>query len=620
MPTLPGFNLKHWSLAQQGIALVALLLFFELSFIGVLAYLANRAEDEAAKLAHSREIMAKAGRLMLVLYDSVDSVGRYARVMQDPADQSADLTAEVPALISWLRNALKDNSQAMETLDKIDKNITTCLPTFVDIKAHAAELKDPAAKPEWDRKRAVVQPNVNELLVQIPALERLCLEREKTGPQNEHYYRGLAQKALIVGLAVNIFTALLAAFLFVSRFTSRLDVLSGNIVRLKEGRMLSPLLEGEDELAAVDQVFHETAAALKREMKILKANEQMVRSLIEKLPVGLLILDGNGCVEFANANIEATFGYSAHQLLGKRPAKLLSDVEAILPRAEAAARENRGGKSFELTGLKRDGAAVPVDFRLVMVELDGQDRFVAMIADAGERAKLQQIRQSFVSMVRVELKQPLTRVADFLSVFGAGTFGPLSDKGLETTKLMQQNADRLVLLLNDLFDLEKLESGKIEIAPTPCNLGNIIERSVNAVIMFGQKYNVRIEAAPVNVPLMVDGNRIVQVLVNLLSNAVKFSPRGGVVRVAVRPAPGAVEIGVIDHGRGIPAEALDAVFEAYRQVEAGDAKSKGGTGLGLAICKAIVEAHQGQIGVQSKWGEGSVFWLRLPLPTGGGQR
>jgi len=134
--------------------------------------------------------------------------------------------------------------------------------------------------------------------------------------------------------------------------------------------------------------------------------------------------------------------------------------------------------------------------------------------------------------------------------------------------------------------------------------------------MFAQKHQVELQVEPCQIELLVDANRLVQVLVNLLSNAIKFSPPGSVVTIATRQSPGCVEIGVIDHGRGIPQSHLESIFEAYRQVEIADGQAKGGTGLGLAICKAIVEAHQGQIGVNSELGKGSVFWLKLPRLTG----
>jgi signal transduction histidine kinase len=180
---------------------------------------------------------------------------------------------------------------------------------------------------------------------------------------------------------------------------------------------------------------------------------------------------------------------------------------------------------------------------------------------------------------------------------------------------MQQNIERLIVLLNDLFDLEKLESGTIDIAPSEVSLASILARSIDSVSMFAEKHKVKLATSDVEMIVYADGNRLVQVLVNLLSNAIKFSPQNGAVSLVVSSLDGELEIGVKDQGPGIPPAQADAIFEAYRQVEGQDIK-KGGTGLGLTICKSIIEAHGGRIGVTSEVGKGSVFWFKIPLMRG----
>jgi signal transduction histidine kinase len=165
-------------------------------------------------------------------------------------------------------------------------------------------------------------------------------------------------------------------------------------------------------------------------------------------------------------------------------------------------------------------------------------------------------------------------------------------------------------LIEDILDLERLETGKLELQISHVPIDSILRRAMESLAAFGAQ-GVRVEAPTVSSSIYGDADRIVQVLVNLLSNAVKFSPPGGVVTIAVTSDGKWTEFRVIDHGRGVPAGHRRAIFERFRQVDPSDAREKGGTGLGLAICKSIVEQHGGSIGVESEEGAGSAFWFRL---------
>ena len=166
-------------------------------------------------------------------------------------------------------------------------------------------------------------------------------------------------------------------------------------------------------------------------------------------------------------------------------------------------------------------------------------------------------------------------------------------------------------LINDILDLERLETGKIELQFTQVSVESILRRAMESLSTFGRKASVTVEAPEVSTMIWADEDRIVQILVNLLSNAAKFSPPGGVVTIGVALHESWVEFRVTDRGRGVPAAHRRAIFERFRQVETSDAREKGGTGLGLAICKSIVEQHGGTIGVESEEGSGSSFWFRV---------
>jgi signal transduction histidine kinase len=204
-----------------------------------------------------------------------------------------------------------------------------------------------------------------------------------------------------------------------------------------------------------------------------------------------------------------------------------------------------------------------------------------------------------------------------LSLLEAEAYGQLSDNGHEKLAAAEANVDRLIGLVNGLLDLEKMESGKLDLDCEPCPVSLIIKAALGAVSGFAEQQGVRLEV-PASIGsggdyvVHADKDRIVQVVINLISNAVKFSPKGGLVSLRVTPSGDFVRLSIVDQGRGIPPNMRDAIFDRFKQVEVADAKIKGGSGLGLAICKAIVERHGGVIGVDSIEGQGSTFWFTLP--------
>ena len=225
--------------------------------------------------------------------------------------------------------------------------------------------------------------------------------------------------------------------------------------------------------------------------------------------------------------------------------------------------------------------------------------------------KVERLKQGFLSTVSHELRTPLTSIRGSLGLLASGALGTLSSEVVEIVGVAERNALRLMALINDILDLERLETGKIHLQFTKVSVESILRRATESLAPFGQ-HGVTVEAPENSLMIWADADRIVQVLVNLLSNAVKFSPPGGVVSIAVGLRESSVEFRVTDRGRGVPESHRRAIFERFRQVESSDAREKGGTGLGLAICKSIVEQHRGTIGLESEEGAGSTFWFKIP--------
>lgn len=244
-------------------------------------------------------------------------------------------------------------------------------------------------------------------------------------------------------------------------------------------------------------------------------------------------------------------------------------------------------------------------------EISGLDRVFHNMADALDEA--QKVRQAFVAMISHELRTPLASVKAYLQLLNMDGYGEIPAQAKDSGLKAERSIQRLIGLINDLLDMEKLAAGKMSLEPQPFYLEDIIERSVEAVAPMAAQLGVAIEVKETNAELVADPDRVVQVLINLISNAVKFSPKGQAVSVESIESSNYIEVRVTDRGRGVPEKYRDIIFERFKQVEASDATKKGGTGLGLPICKAIIEQHDGQIGVDSQDGQGSTFWFRLPL-------
>lgn len=225
-------------------------------------------------------------------------------------------------------------------------------------------------------------------------------------------------------------------------------------------------------------------------------------------------------------------------------------------------------------------------------------------------------KQELLQMVGHDLKTPLSSVQMTLSSLAEGTYGQLPEAAFKRVKMTEYNTTRLMHLIRDLLDIERLESGKLEMNQSEEAVRDFIAESIQAVQAYAENKQIQIECSHTDARVVADKARIIQVMVNLLANAIKFSPRQSTVKISVEESIANTEIRISDCGRGIPPGKLSSIFNRFEQVQKEDSTTDHGTGLGLAIVRAIVEAHQGEIGVSSTEGEGSTFWFRLPVMPG----
>jgi signal transduction histidine kinase/DNA-binding response OmpR family regulator len=256
-------------------------------------------------------------------------------------------------------------------------------------------------------------------------------------------------------------------------------------------------------------------------------------------------------------------------------------------------------------------------------ENDSQARILS------QRSDLDSLKDEFISTVSHELRTPLTSIRGALGLLSAGLLGNVDAKAQNLLRIASTNTERLIRLINDILDLERMESGRAPLTLRRCSLVDLARESIETMTAMAESAHIRLDlqchAASELVYFDADADRIQQVLTNLLSNAIKFSPRGSSVCLQIEANSDSLLLKVIDQGRGIPSNKLETVFDRFQQVESGDSTRKGGTGLGLAICRSIVQQHNGAIWAQSNQGvPGTTLWVQfsrasrasdVPLPS-----
>ena len=238
---------------------------------------------------------------------------------------------------------------------------------------------------------------------------------------------------------------------------------------------------------------------------------------------------------------------------------------------------------------------------------------VVAFTDTTERRALDRMKDEFISTVSHELRTPLTSLRAALGLITGGSLNTRPEKLRQMLDIATGNTDRLVRLVNDILELERIGSGKAELHSTMCSADDLFRRAAALQQTEASKAQIRITFNSQGVNVWADPDRVLQTLANLISNAIKFSPPSTEIHLRARRVDAdEAEIQVRDQGRGIPEDKLESIFERFHQVDASDARTMGGTGLGLAICRSIVAQHGGRIWACSTPGEGTTFHFTLP--------
>jgi len=365
----------------------------------------------------------------------------------------------------------------------------------------------------------------------------------------------------------------------------------------------------------------ESIAALLGQFIDRRRAEARTRAVIEHMLEGLILVhDETGIISHVNAAAERMFGYVPGEMVGRHVRTLVAEAQHDDSGEDLATATARAmGATTEWHGRRKDGQAFPLELQLTAFETVEGRRLAGVVRDLSERHVVERMKKQFVSTVSHELRTPLTSIRGSLGLLATGALGELSPDAARILNIAERNVIRLVALINDILDLERLGTGQLTMILAPTDLSPIVDRAIEAVAATAAAQHITIEGAlPRDLQVRGDADRLVQVLVNLLSNALKFSTAGAQVRIEAARDGEVVRVAVLDRGPGVPEEWRETIFEPFRQVEASDSRQKGGTGLGLAVCHAIVQQHDGQLGMTPREGGGATFWFTVP--AGDGQR
>jgi len=364
----------------------------------------------------------------------------------------------------------------------------------------------------------------------------------------------------------------------------------------------------------------------------LRESEQRFRSVIAAMAEGVVVQDEDGFITSCNESAERVLGLTREQIMGRT---------SIDPRWYAVREDGSSFPGEEHPSMHSLRTGVPCanvimginkpDDTQTWISINTQPLFrgpstkpyavVATFHDISERMKLDQIKNDFISTVSHELRTPLTSIRGGLGLLRGGALGEMPKQAQELLEISSRNCDRLLHLINDLLDMEKIASGKLKFDLETIALEDLLVSALETNKPYGDKYGVTFAIRALDPGLSVAGDRqrLLQILANLLSNAAKFSPAGGLVLLSAQAADsGRVRVTVADQGAGIPIEFRASVFGKFAQAQSAADRDKGGTGLGLAITKALVEQHGGQIGFHDNEPAGTVFYFELPLSAESG--
>jgi len=593
---------RYINVTAKGLILVLLPLIFSLGFAGFLAHELSQTADEFNELKTAQMTLYQLNQVCAKLMRSVTVAMNY-RTMDPAIRRDAVLGAKAmfskPGYIGDL---------------KVDAPGGQYKELFEDAEVSRKMSLRVIAKAELDlkvgREKAFANKDRDEILLSMLTFRSLfdrirasTSQLDKKEPAELDRLFGNVCVALSFGIAGSFILSFILAFMFTFDIVRRLEQISNNAYLLAAGKKLPPAQEGTDEIAELDKALHRTGEQLdairKKELVILNNAADILCSVDKQLR---FLAIGEAA--------QRIWGYKTDDLLGRSLLTILTSdtMDGAREQLELAATS---GEPANIDAVVKCKDGILKDSRWTVGWSHDAQEFVCVVHDITEIRNIERLKQAFFSMVSHDLRTPLASININLANMSSGVCGPLPERAEKLLENSVTSMARLTALVNDLLELEKLDSGKLNIELECISLRDVCEAGVEALESMAAGGAVDLAPPSGDAAVMADERRLLQAVTNLLSNAIKFSPPGSKIRTVIRRHDQLVEIAVIDQGPGVAKEDQLSLFDKYAQGPASSNVAVKGTGLGLAIVKSIVTAHGGTVGVDSQPGEGATFWIRL---------
>ncbi len=628
-------SMRSWfsKIRTQAFAIGLLPLLFLLLVLVVVGFLQFRSERTALTVRHSDDVLAAAQSVADALVPVQRNLSDYVR------------TGQARYLAAFRRQA--------KVVDSATTRLRVLVRGDAQQELRAAEIAAIAREAlNFEQRYADIYAsghrNAAAAMMRLPRVRKISDDwylrnREFAAAEAAAKAAHWAQLAadyrkldwvLGIGAAFGVLLTLLAARRFGIRVVERLEQLASAARRVQAGGDIRSPMHGEDEIANLDRAFYQMALELRqREAQLVK-----YRLLVEHArDIILFVRRSDGQILEANAAAANAYGYTIEEMAGMNAHDLRTEeaaykLEAHLEHPDAT------GPVFETMHRRKNGSMFPVEVAAQSTTIHGEQVVVSIIRDVSERRLVQQelhaaLRQAveasrtkseFVATMSHEIRTPMNAVIGMTELL---LDSPLTDDQRKCALIVKESGEALLHLINDILDFSKIEANRVELDIAEFRLLPLIESIAALFAPQAAAKNVSLltyvdPAMPST--LLGDVGRIRQILVNIGGNALKFTEKGSVLISAVcreRTTEGAlIEFSVKDTGIGIAPDALNRLFEAFRQADGSMTRKYGGTGLGLSISKGLVELMGGKISVQSEPGSGSVFSFTLELPHSEGER
>ncbi len=592
-------------LIRKGSKLLACLIAIEIAFFAILLEMLKQAEHDIVREAHAREVINRTNLLIKSFYEAGAALFVYSSsrnlAVSDDYNQAVDRAVDQLRILETLVAGEETGTKSLRELRMLSEEALRLL----DQSRRGIESGSYASEP-------------SKVRLEIALLQRRILPQMEKFTETQTVLTGELTRAksisrqgllscLVVGFVINVLMGVIAISFFFRHITRRLDVLVDNTVRLADERTLHEPIKGDDEISHLDGVFRRTATAL-------RAATQKERAIVSNSVDVICMLSDEYRFTYVSPSVTRQWGFEVDDVMTRAVEDIVAPdgVVGFKSQLQQVLEKNRD-LAFETVIV--DAEKKRIETLWAATWSDETKSFFCVVHNISERKALERAKQQFIAMVVHDLRTPLTALIGTFSNMSLGIYGDLNERGSVTVANAQKTVGRLINLINDILDAEKLQAGTFELYPEHVPLAPIVRSAVMAVKSLAESSNINIDHEYFDVEIYFDEERLEQILINLLSNAMKFSPAGTSVKVTAVAKMDFVEISVLDQGVGIALQHQTGIFEPFRQVSKHERNKEQGVGLGLPICRRLVELGGGTIGVDSEIGKGARFWVRIPKGT-----